>query len=93
MNGAKVANRQFLDTVQIPYWSGVGRYPSVKLRMDFRGPTVGDFVYHCHILGHEDGGINGDDPREAELKGRRLDIPPVLVLVIGRSIALRLSDG
>jgi FtsP/CotA-like multicopper oxidase with cupredoxin domain len=27
------------------------------LRMDFRGPLVGDFVYHCHILGHEDGGM------------------------------------
>ena len=31
--------------------------PSVKLRMDFRGPEVGDFVYHCHILEHEDGGM------------------------------------
>ena len=25
--------------------------------MDFRGPDVGDFVYHCHILAHEDGGM------------------------------------
>jgi FtsP/CotA-like multicopper oxidase with cupredoxin domain len=25
--------------------------------MDFRGPVVGDFVYHCHILDHEDGGM------------------------------------
>jgi hypothetical protein len=25
--------------------------------MDFRGPDVGDFVYHCHILGHEDRGM------------------------------------
>jgi hypothetical protein len=24
---------------------------------DFRGPTVGDFVYHCHILDHEDNGM------------------------------------
>jgi FtsP/CotA-like multicopper oxidase with cupredoxin domain len=56
-NGAAVPDTQFLDTVQIPYWPGTGPYPSVKLRMDFRGPTVGDFVYHCHILGHEDGGM------------------------------------
>ncbi len=56
-NGMRVPNPQFLDTVQIPYWTGNGPYPSVKLRMDFRGPTVGDFVYHCHILGHEDGGM------------------------------------
>ncbi len=49
--------RQILDTVNIPYWSGTGPYPSVTLRMDFRGPDVGDFVYHCHILDHEDGGM------------------------------------
>jgi len=35
----------------------MGPYPSVKLRMDFRGTLVGDFVYHCHILGHEDSGM------------------------------------
>jgi len=52
-----VANEEYLDTVQIPYWSGRGPYPSVTLRMDFRGHTVGDFVYHCHILGHEDGAM------------------------------------
>ncbi len=56
-NGVPVPNGQFLDTVQIPYWSGKGPYPSVKVRMDFRGHVIGDFVYHCHILGHEDGGM------------------------------------
>jgi hypothetical protein len=25
--------------------------------MDFRGPLVGDFLYHCHILDHEDNGM------------------------------------
>jgi FtsP/CotA-like multicopper oxidase with cupredoxin domain len=49
--------RQILDTVDIPYWTGTGPYPSVTVRMDFRGPDVGDFVYHCHILDHEDGGM------------------------------------
>ena len=29
----------------------------VKLRMDFTAISVGTFVYHCHILGHEDGGM------------------------------------
>jgi FtsP/CotA-like multicopper oxidase with cupredoxin domain len=29
----------------------------VTLRIDFRGPDVGDFVYHCHILNHEDNGM------------------------------------
>jgi FtsP/CotA-like multicopper oxidase with cupredoxin domain len=58
-NGKPVAatERQILDTVDIPYWTGTGPYPSVTLRMDFRGPDVGDFVYHCHILDHEDGGM------------------------------------
>jgi FtsP/CotA-like multicopper oxidase with cupredoxin domain len=52
-----VAERQMLDTVDIPYWTGSGDYPSITVRMDFRGPDVGDFVYHCHILDHEDGGM------------------------------------
>jgi FtsP/CotA-like multicopper oxidase with cupredoxin domain len=25
--------------------------------MDFRGAVVGEFVYHCHILDHEDNGM------------------------------------
>lgn len=50
--------QQFLDTVNIPYWDGVSSsYPSVTVRMDFRGPDLGDFVYHCHILDHEDAGM------------------------------------
>jgi FtsP/CotA-like multicopper oxidase with cupredoxin domain len=52
-------NGQFMDMIQVPYWDGIAShpYPSVTLRMDFRGPDVGDFVYHCHILGHEDNGM------------------------------------
>ena len=45
----KREEQQFLDTVNIPYWPGTGPYPSVTLRMDFRGPDVGDFVYHCQF--------------------------------------------
>ncbi len=56
-NGVPVKNGQYLDTIQLPYWSGSGPYPSVTLRMDFRENTVGDFVYHCHILQHEDQGM------------------------------------
>ncbi len=56
-NGVPVNNGQYLDMIQVPYWSGSGPYPSVKVRMDFRGPLIGDFVYHCHILGHEDNGM------------------------------------
>jgi FtsP/CotA-like multicopper oxidase with cupredoxin domain len=49
---------QYLDMIQVPYWKGPGNpYPSVTLRLDFRGPDIGDFVFHCHILGHEDLGM------------------------------------
>ena len=32
-------------------------FPSVTVRIDFRGAVVGDFVYHCHIAEHEDDGM------------------------------------
>jgi FtsP/CotA-like multicopper oxidase with cupredoxin domain len=58
-NGVPVpqTDQQFLDVVEVPFWSGAGPYPSVRVRMDFRGMDIGDFVYHCHILGHEDNGM------------------------------------
>jgi len=32
----------------------------VRLRMDFRDPNlIGTFVYHCHVLEHEDNGMMG----------------------------------
>ena len=55
-------NEPFLrDTVNVPYYNGrMLRYPSVRLRMDFRDPNiVGTFLYHCHVLEHEDGGMMG----------------------------------
>ncbi len=55
-------NEPFLrDTVNVPFFNGKTlAYPSVTLRMDFRDPhTVGTFVYHCHLLEHEDGGMMG----------------------------------
>jgi FtsP/CotA-like multicopper oxidase with cupredoxin domain len=58
VNGQPVNDPAIRDTVDLPYWSGTGAYPSVKLRMDFRDPNiVGTFVYHCHILQHEDAGM------------------------------------
>jgi FtsP/CotA-like multicopper oxidase with cupredoxin domain len=60
-NGIAV-NESFLrDTVNVPYFDGhTLAYPSIRVRMDFRDPnTVGKFVYHCHILEHEDKGMMG----------------------------------
>jgi len=52
-------NGQFLDMIHVPYWDGdpTHPFPSVTLRIDFRGNVVGDFVFHCHILEHEDNGM------------------------------------
>jgi FtsP/CotA-like multicopper oxidase with cupredoxin domain len=60
-NGFPVDEPFLRDTVNVPYYNGRGlTYPSVRLRMDFRDPnTVGTFVYHCHLLEHEDGGMMG----------------------------------
>jgi FtsP/CotA-like multicopper oxidase with cupredoxin domain len=59
VNGKPVNDPTIRDTVVTPYWDGQSsRYPSIKLRLDFRDPeTVGTFLYHCHILDHEDGGM------------------------------------
>ncbi len=60
-SGTPVDEPFLRDTVNVPYFSGrMLKYPSVRLRMDFRDPnTVGTFVYHCHLLEHEDGGMMG----------------------------------
>jgi FtsP/CotA-like multicopper oxidase with cupredoxin domain len=61
VDGQAVNDPAIRDTVDLPYWNGSGPYPSVKVRMDFRDPNiVGTFVYHCHILEHEDGGMMGE---------------------------------
>ena len=58
------------DTINLPAWNpdpnkpdlNKTPYPKVKLRMDFLGASkdtsiAGTFVYHCHILEHEDKGM------------------------------------
>jgi FtsP/CotA-like multicopper oxidase with cupredoxin domain len=55
-------NEPFLrDIVSVPFFDNhMTAYPSVRVRMDFRGTdTVGTFAYHCHLLEHEDGGMMG----------------------------------
>jgi FtsP/CotA-like multicopper oxidase with cupredoxin domain len=58
VDGQPVTNQDLRDTIEIPYWSGKGAYPSVTVRMDFTDPTIaGTFPFHCHILLHEDLGM------------------------------------
>ncbi len=55
-------NEPFLrDTVSVPFFDNhMTTYPSIRVRMDFRDPnTVGTFLYHCHLLDHEDAGMMG----------------------------------
>jgi len=58
VDGKAVKNQDMRDTLEIPYYNGSGPYHSIKVRMDFRDPEIaGTFVYHCHILDHEDLGM------------------------------------
>jgi FtsP/CotA-like multicopper oxidase with cupredoxin domain len=62
VNGAPVPNPHWLDSYDIiPQGHGVSgqHIPSLtKVLLDFRDPVIrGTFVYHCHILDHEDGGM------------------------------------
>ncbi|RJF96739.1 multicopper oxidase family protein [Noviherbaspirillum cavernae] len=47
------------DNINVSYQPDASSAPGqVKLLIDFRNPLiVGKFVYHCHILEHEDGGM------------------------------------
>jgi len=59
VDGKPVTNQDYRDSIEIPFWEGPGHaYHSIKVRMDFRDPTIaGTFVFHCHILLHEDLGM------------------------------------
>jgi FtsP/CotA-like multicopper oxidase with cupredoxin domain len=56
-----------LDTITVPAAPLIGSvatgYPGtpgvVKLRMTFTTADIGEFVFHCHILEHEDNGMMG----------------------------------
>jgi FtsP/CotA-like multicopper oxidase with cupredoxin domain len=74
------------DTVNVAYWDGKSpQYPSVRLRMDFRDPQiVGTFVYHCHLLEHEDGGMMGTIRVEATTKNPQQPAVPLTSLSFDR---------
>jgi FtsP/CotA-like multicopper oxidase with cupredoxin domain len=59
VDGKPVKDEDLRDTFEVPFWEGPGHpYHSFKARFDFRDPTIaGTFVFHCHILLHEDLGM------------------------------------
>jgi suppressor of ftsI len=51
-NGVRLANPEWLDTVNVPVEG------SVDLMMDFTDPIIrGISLFHCHLLSHEDKGM------------------------------------
>jgi FtsP/CotA-like multicopper oxidase with cupredoxin domain len=57
IDGVKLAHPYWADTVLIPH-RGRGKPGTLTLLMDFRDPIIkGTFVFHCHILDHEDRGM------------------------------------
>lgn len=71
-NQIQVNEPYLRDTVNVPFYDGKSLlYPEIKVRMDFRDPnTIGTFVFHCHLLEHEDNGMMGlirvDPPDHAQ---------------------------
>ena len=51
----RAANSDNCDGSVAPFYSGACRPVPVVVEIPFR--EIGDFVYHCHILEHEDGGM------------------------------------
>ncbi len=61
IDGVKVAHPFWADSYVIPHRSVVNGKTvpgSLVLLMDFRDPVIrGEFLFHCHILDHEDQGM------------------------------------
>jgi FtsP/CotA-like multicopper oxidase with cupredoxin domain len=63
INGYRFPERYWLDTVDVPqqsrrFGSRLHAPSRAVLLIDFRDPTIrGTFLFHCHILDHEDGGM------------------------------------
>jgi FtsP/CotA-like multicopper oxidase with cupredoxin domain len=58
IDGVKLAHPYWADSIVVPHRHPNGQNGTVKLLMDFRDPVIkGTFVFHCHILDHEDKGM------------------------------------
>ena len=57
VDGVKLAHPYWGDSVVVPHQKN-GTAGSITLLMDFRDPVIkGTFMFHCHILDHEDNGM------------------------------------
>lgn len=67
IDGRAIPFDTLVDTIKMPI------YGEVKIRIAFTDPTiVGRFMYHCHVLEHEDKGMmaqmEGYDPKTGPMK-------------------------
>jgi suppressor of ftsI len=90
------------DNVNVSFQAASGSPPGqVKLLIDFRDPiAIGKFVFHCHILEHEDGGMMAVAevvpglPALARLQApAATPIPGASVLATARGIVERWLSG
>jgi suppressor of ftsI len=58
IDGAVQQHPLWRDSVVVPHERGSAGPGAVTLLMDFRDPVIrGEFMFHCHILDHEDAGM------------------------------------
>ncbi len=58
VNGVKLLHPYWADSVVIPHRRADGSAGTLVLIMNFRDPVIkGTFLFHCHILDHEDLGM------------------------------------
>jgi suppressor of ftsI len=58
IDGVKVTHPFWADSQIIPHRRASGKAGTLVLLMDFRDPVIkGTFLFHCHILDHEDRGM------------------------------------
>ena len=58
INGVKLAHPYWADSVVIPHRQKDGHPGTLLVIADFRDPVIkGTFLFHCHILDHEDHGM------------------------------------
>jgi FtsP/CotA-like multicopper oxidase with cupredoxin domain len=58
INGVKLTHPYWADSQIIPHRRPDGHPGTLLLLMDFRDPVIkGTFLFHCHILDHEDAGM------------------------------------
>jgi FtsP/CotA-like multicopper oxidase with cupredoxin domain len=58
INGVKVPHPYWADSFLIPHRQSNGKAGTLLMILDFRDPIIkGTFLFHCHILDHEDHGM------------------------------------